>query len=68
MQAGTGPKACASPLPRVRTSPGLPPVMSRKVRPKVPRLDQPVAKAMSVMESSVSRSSALARSMRRVSR
>ena len=44
------------------------PVMSRKVRVNVPRLDQPVSKAISVMESSVSRSSAVAFSMRRVSR
>jgi hypothetical protein len=42
--------------------------MSRKVRPKVPRLAQPVSKAMSVMGRSVSRSSVIARSMRRVSR
>ena len=47
---------------------GLSPVTSRKVRPKVPRLLQPVSKAISVMASSVSRSSAVARSMRRVSR
>jgi hypothetical protein len=42
--------------------------MSRKVRPNVPRLLQPVWKAISVMGRSVSRSSAVARSMRRVSR
>ena len=42
--------------------------MSRKVRPNVPKLSQPVSKAISVMDTSVSRSSAVARSMRRVSR
>ena len=53
---------------RVRSSRGLSPVMSRKVRPKVPRLFQPVAKAISMIGNSVSRSSAEARSIRRVSR
>jgi hypothetical protein len=47
---------------------GLAPVMSRNVRPNVPRLSQPVSKAISVMDRSVSRSSVVARSMRRVSR
>jgi hypothetical protein len=51
-----------------RTSPGLSPVMSRNTRPKVPRLFQPVWKAIVVMGRPVSRSSAAARSMRRVSR
>jgi hypothetical protein len=47
---------------------GLSPVMSRNVRPNVPRLSQPVKKAISVMDRSVSRSRAVARSMRRVRR
>jgi hypothetical protein len=51
-----------------RTSPGLSPVMSWNTRPKVPRLFQPVWKAIVVMGRPVSRSSAAARSMRRVSR
>src|SRR3546814_10425478 len=51
-----------------RSSRGLSPVMSRKVRPNVPRLFQPVCSAMSRMGMSVSRSSAVARSIRRVSR
>jgi hypothetical protein len=42
--------------------------MSRRVRPKVPKLAQPVRKATSVIDASLSRSSAIARSMRRVSR
>ena len=37
-------------------------------RPNVPRLCQPVSKAISVIGRSVSRSSAVARSIRRVSR
>ena len=53
---------------RARIALGLSPVTSRKVRPNVPKLSQPVSKAMSVMGKSVSRSSAVARSMRRVSR
>lgn len=40
--------------------------MSRKVRPKVTRLSQPVAKAISVMGGAVSRSSVVACSRRRV--
>lgn len=55
-------------LPLPRTSLGLRPVMSRKVRPKVPMLLQPVAMAMSVIERSDSRSNVVAPSMRRVSR
>jgi hypothetical protein len=43
-------------------------VTSRNVRPNVPRLDQPVSNAISVMGRSVSRSMAVARSIRRVSR
>lgn len=68
MQAGTRSSPRAEAAARVRTALGLSPVMSRNVRPKVPRLCQPVWKAMSVMGWSVSRSSAVARSMRRVSR
>jgi hypothetical protein len=55
-------------LSRERIAPGLSPVMSWKVRPKVPRLSQPVSNAISVMGMSVSRSSATARSTRRVSK
>jgi len=66
--AGTRPSSFASARARERTVPGLSPVTSRKVRPNVPRLSQPVTNAISVIESSVSRSSAVARSMRRVSR
>jgi hypothetical protein len=66
--AGTRSSARAAALARVRTAPGLSPVTSRNVRPNVPRLSQPVRKAISVIESSVSRSSAVARSMRRVSK
>jgi hypothetical protein len=58
----------APPDARVRRVPGFSPVMSRNVRPNVPRLDHPVWNAMSVMGRSVSRSNAVARSMRRVSR
>src|SRR5215471_5157498 len=49
-------------------APGLSPVTSRNVRPKVPRLSQPVFNAISVTARSVSRSNAVARSMRRVRR
>jgi hypothetical protein len=68
MQAGTG--ASAAELSRVssRVLPGLSPVTSRNVRPKVPRLPQPVWNATSLIDICVSRSSALAFSMRRVSR
>ena len=58
----------AQPVSRARSSLGLSPVMSRKMRPKVPRLFQPVWNATSMIGKSVSRSSALARSIRRVSR
>jgi hypothetical protein len=68
MHAGTRPSPCAAARARERIVLGLSPVMSRKVRPNVPRLCQPVWKAISVIDSSVSRSSAVARSMRRVSR
>src|SRR5262245_10759270 len=68
MQAGTGSSWCGAAFSRARSSPGLSPVTSRKVRPKVPRLFHPVSHAISMMERSVSRSSALARSIRRVSR
>src|SRR5438876_8933381 len=61
-QAGTRPSSCAVALARARFAPGLSPVTSRKVRPNVPRLSQPVWKAISVMDRSVSRSSAVARS------
>jgi hypothetical protein len=53
---------------RARIALGFSPVTSRKVRPNVPRLPQPVTKAISVIDRSVSRSSAVARSMRRVSK
>ncbi|EEF27589.1 conserved hypothetical protein [Ricinus communis] len=68
MHAGTW--ASWRPLARASTriAPGLRPVTSRNVRPNVPRLSQPVAKAISVMVSPVSRSSVVACSMRRVSR
>src|SRR5262245_13842620 len=46
MHAGTRPRPCAAPLARSRMVRGLSPVMSRKVRPKVPRLPQPVWKAI----------------------
>src|SRR5580658_2079073 len=67
-QAGTQPSSRAVAHWRARIAPGLSPVTSRTVRPNVPRLAQPVWKAMSVMDRSVSRSGAVARSIRRVSR
>ena len=67
-QAGTRSSSCGAACSRARSSPGLSPVTSRNVRPNVPRLFQPVWNAMSVMGRSVSRSSAVARSIRRVSR
>ena len=42
MQAGTRPSSCAAARARARSALGLSPVMSRKVRPNVPRLSQPV--------------------------
>ena len=60
--------SCGAACSRARSSPGLSPVTSRNVRPKVPRLFQPVWNAISVIGRSVSRSSAVARSIRRVSR
>ena len=68
MQAGTLASDCESLFVSSRTLPGLSPVTSRKVRPKVPRLPQPVWNAISLIDICVSRSSALAFSMRRVSR
>jgi hypothetical protein len=68
MQAGTLPSDFAAARARVRIARGLCPVMSRNVRPNVPRLCQPVWNAISMIGISVSRSSAIARSMRRVSR
>jgi hypothetical protein len=68
MHAGTDSSDFAAARARVRMVRGLCPVMSRNVRPNVPRLCQPVWKAISMMAISVSRSSAIARSMRRVSR
>src|SRR5262249_35934004 len=67
-QAGTRSRVWVAAWSRARNSPGLTPVMSRKVRPNVPRLLQPVEKQMSVIAWSVSRSKAVARSTRRVSR
>src|SRR5690606_33362121 len=67
-QPGTCSSACGAACCRARSSLGLSPVMSRKVRPNVPRLFQPVCSAISRMGMSVSRSSAVARSIRRVSR
>src|SRR5262245_41691552 len=67
-QCGTWSSRWALACSRVRSSLGLSPVTSRNTRPKVPRLFQPVWNAISMMGASVSRSSALARSMRRVSR
>ena len=68
MHAGTRPSSLACARARARIVLGLSPVTSRNVRPNVPRLSHPVTKAISVIDSSVSRSSAVARSMRRVSR
>ncbi len=68
MHTGTRPRSRAAARARWRIVRGLSPVMSRNVRPKVPRLFQPVPNAMSVTGRSVSRSSAVARSMRRVSK
>ncbi len=67
-EAGAAPARarCGRLLAGAGASPGLSPVTSRKVRPKVPRLFQPVWNAISVIGRSVSRSSAVARSMRRV--
>src|SRR6185503_12113376 len=67
-QAGTRPRSWPAARSRARIAPGLSPVTSRNVRPKVPRLPHPVWNAISVIESSVSRSIAVARSMRRVSK
>src|SRR5580692_1688190 len=67
-QAGTRLSSRPVTLARARIAPGVSPVMSCKVRPNVPRLPHPVRKAMSVTGRSVSRRSAMARSMRRASR
>src|SRR3546814_1827433 len=45
-QPGTCSSACVAACSRARSSRGLSPVMSRKVRPNVPRLFQPVCSAM----------------------
>src|SRR4051812_35018756 len=55
-QCGTFVSACCAAFSRARSSPGLSPVMSRKMRPKVPMLFQPVSNAISVTGMSVSRS------------
>ena len=67
-QWGTLPRSEAAARARSRIAPGLSPVISRNIRPKVPRLAQPVWKAIWVIGKWVSRSSAVARSIRRVSR
>src|SRR4249919_1340763 len=67
-QWGTSSSSWATDWSCSRNSAGALPVMSRKMRPNVPRLDQPVSKAMSVMGRSVSRRSAVAFSIRRVRR
>jgi hypothetical protein len=64
--AGTRPRRARA-RARARIALGLSPVMSRKVRPNVPRLFQPSEGDLGDGRS-VSRSSAVARSMRRVSR
>src|SRR5688500_17993972 len=64
-QAGTRSGSRGRACSRARSSLGLSPVMSRNVRPNVPRLLQPVWKAISVMARSVSRSKAVALSIRR---
>lgn len=68
MQAGTRASACDAARVSSRRFPGLSPVTSRNVRPNVPRLLHPVWNAISLIDIRVSRSRALAFSMRRVSR